>query len=379
MTGGPHTRALLKLVFAAAIGTGTTAAGQVFTIGEATATADIDTRFSATNVELPTTPMSERGRRELLRDLESEQGFAHRALPLSVVVLQANGNLTPGPVAYKKLIYDKGQAATVGDRVAVTALEFKKDRLIVDLNGGPYPPHRFLSHIQIGVGGAVSPDPLANAKPVTGCRITLVFEGGLPEVSAADVKALLYPLVDFGAKSSTQAYAETLPSPIRSAIASHELLVGMTRRMVLAAMGAPESKVRETDPGGERYEDWIYGHQPQTIRFVRFVGDRVSQIKVAELGKPMQVRNEDEMAGYRQPRPTSIVTVGDREDAGSGAKTGDRTSAPSLKKPGEVLTSVTDPNTDNGKVQYPVEKKPAAGGPITPPAAPGTASTGAPQ
>ena len=363
MNGAAHRRVFTLLILSVAIGLASPAPAQVFTVGEKSATADINTEFKATHVELPTDPMSERGRRELVRDLESEQGFAHRVLPLgAAVTLQANGNLTPGPEAYKKLLYEKGQSAGVGDRVAITALEFKRDRLIIDLNGGPYPPHRFLSHVQIGMGPAITPDPnVALSKPVSGCRITLVFEGVLPEVSAPEVKALLYPLVDFGVKSSTEAFADTLPASIRSAIASHEVLVGMSRRMVLASMGAPESKVRESDTSGQRYEEWIYGHQPQTVKFVRFVGDRVSLVKIAELGKPIEVRDQDEMAGYEKPKNVIVTTVGDRPDTSSSS------GVPTLKSPGEVLPDATQGAPDNGRVQYPVPKSPPAGSTSTPP------------
>ena len=55
---------------------------QVFVVGEKTATADIATDFHATRVELSSKPLNELGRRELIRDLEAEQGFAHRPLPL---------------------------------------------------------------------------------------------------------------------------------------------------------------------------------------------------------------------------------------------------------------------------------------------------------
>src|SRR5271163_4092688 len=103
----------LALSFAAA-------RAQVFTVGEKSATADIATDFTPTHVELPQEKLTERGRRELIRNLEAEQGFAHRALPISAgITLQANGQLTPGPDAYKKLIYQKGQAAAAGDRVII--------------------------------------------------------------------------------------------------------------------------------------------------------------------------------------------------------------------------------------------------------------------
>lgn len=331
---------LLALPFAAA-------QAQVFTVGEKSATADIATDFKPTHVELPTGKLTERGRRELIRNLEAEQGFAHRALPVSAgITLQANGQLTPGPAEYRRLIYQKGQSAAPGDRVVVTSMEIKGDRIVIDFNGGPYAKHRFLRHVQLND----SPVPVAGdaADVATGSRITLVFEGGVPEVSAPEVKALLEPLIDFGVKSSEQAYADTLPPMLKDAIAAHEVLVGMNRRMVLAALGAPENKMREqqsSDPGGGRYEEWIYGHVPQTIRFVRFVGDRVTVVEIAELGKPIVIHDKDEMGGFSPQAPTREVAMGDEEQGGEDKKPA---APPSLRLPGEAA-----PEGGPGKVQFP--------------------------
>ena len=343
------------------------ARAQVFTVGEKSATSDINTDFRPTHVELPDGRLSERGRRELVRDLEAELGFAHRVLPLgATVTLQANGNLTPGAEAYRKLVYEKGQSAAVGDRVIVSSLEFKPDRIIVDLNGGPYAKHRFMRHIQIGMGGTTTnPQGLNDGGGATGCRVTLVFEGGVPEISAPQVKSLLYPLVDFGVKTGEMAYAETLPEPVKQAIATHEVLVGMNRRMVLAALGAPESKVRETSENGEHYEEWIYGHQPQTVKFVRFVGDQVTLLKIAAIGKPMEIHDQDEMAAYH-PQTTKTVAQGDLSQGDAQARVG----TPTLKKSGEVLPEEVNQQVQNGRVQYPVEKKPDPAASTPPPATP---------
>jgi hypothetical protein len=334
-----------------------TAHAQVFTVGEKSATADIATDFTPTRVPLSDKKLTERGRRELIRNLEAEQGFAHRALPISAgLVLQANGKLTPGPAEYRKMVYEKGQSAAPGDRVVVTSMEIKGDRIILDFNGGPYAKHRFLRHIQFND----APVPVAGdpAEMATGSRITLVFEGGVPEVSGPEIKALLEPLIDFGVKSSEQAYADTLPSPLKDAIAAHEVLVGMNRRMVLAALGAPESKLRDqpsSDPSGGRYEEWIYGHVPQTIRFVRFVGDRVTLVEIAALGKPIEIHNTNEMGDF-DPTPTREVAMGDQNQRGAEDKPA---AAPSLRLPGEAA-----PPDGPGKVQFPTKSSAA---PIPPP------------
>lgn len=327
---------------------------QVFVVGEKTATSELKTDFTPTNVPLPSDPMTERGSRDLMRMLDAEQGFAHRALPMGPgLTLYANGNLNPGPEGYKKMIYEKGQAAAPGDRVMITKMTIKGDRIIFDLNGGPYGKHRFLSHVELNDTPVVqTPEQAA-----TGARIVLVFEGGLPEISAPEVKSLLEPLIDFGLKSSEEAYADTLPVPIKDAIASHDVLVGMNHRMVLAALGAPESKVREQpsgDANGARYEEWIYGHVPQTVRFVRFVGDRVTMVEIAELGKPMEIHDKDEMAGYAAPVPTREISLGDRKpDDGETAAA----PPPSLRKPGDP----NEPANSNHKVIFPSEDKQTSG------------------
>ena len=101
-----------------------TVRSQVFVVGEKTATDDISTHFTPTNLPLPTEKMTERGRRELVRNLEAEQGFAHRALPMGAgLTLHANGPLEPSAAEYRDMIYKKGQSAAPGDRVVVTALD----------------------------------------------------------------------------------------------------------------------------------------------------------------------------------------------------------------------------------------------------------------
>jgi len=328
---------------------------QVFVVGEHTATAGIATDFTPTNFPLPDGKLSERGRRELIRNLEAEQGFAHRVLPMGAgLVLDANGPLSPGPEQYKKMIYEKGQSSGVGDRVAVTGLTIKPDRIIIDLNGGPYAKHRFLSHVSLNDAPVTQPQQQA-----TGSRVTLVFKGGVPEISAPEVKALLTPVIDFGAKTSADAYADTLPGPVKESVLAHDVLVGMDRKMVLASVGAPESKVREHadgDPDGPRYEEWIYGHVPQTVKFVRFNGDRVVMVKICALGKPIEVHNQNEMGEYGPPPETREIAMGDKnpDDHEHPAP------PPTLRGPGEKVPANAN---QTGRVQYPPPPKPAAADP----------------
>ena len=318
--------------------------GQVFVVGEKSATAGVSTNFTPTNVQLPTQKMTERGRRELIRMLVDEQGFAHLTLPVSAgLKLRANGELTPGPEEYRRMIYEKGQAAAPGDRVVITSLEIKSDRLVMDLNGGPYIKHRFLSHVQLNDNPVVA----TTGATATGSRITLIFEGPVPEISAPEVKSLLAPVIDFGVHSSEEAYADTLPPVLKEAVKTHQVLVGMTRRMVMASMGSPENKIREHQGGNPNApidEEWIYGHVPQTIHFVHFVGDRVTEVEIAALGKPLEVHNQNELGDDDSSQPIREVAMGDPQ---SGSSQGTNP-PPTLRKPGEAA-----PAGGSGKVQFP--------------------------
>jgi hypothetical protein len=318
---------------------------QVFVVGEKTATDTLDTSITPTDVPLPNDGLDERGRRDLIRGLEAEQGFAHRALPLGgQLTLNANGRLVETPEQYRQLVYKKGEAVVPGDRILVTRIAFERDKLVVDLNGGPYLKHRILRHIEInGVALAPSYDDVP-----TGSRVNLLFEGGIPELSPPEVKALLAPLLDFGVKRSEEAYADTLPTPIRNAIAKHEILVGMNHKMVLAAAGQPESKLREragANEEGKAYEEWIYGHMPQTVRFVRFEGDHVTQVKIAALGKPIELHATNELGDNAPADPVHEVANGDVHDDLKKAP-------PTLRRAGEPI-----PQNGSGAVRMPPTPK----------------------
>ncbi len=321
------------------------APAQVLVVGEKSATANLKTDFHPTNIPLPQTKLTERGRRALIRAFEAEQGFAHRELPLgATLTLHANGDLTPGGDEYKSLIYKKGSTAGVGDRVAISKLDIKGDRIVFDLNGGPYLPHRFLRHIDLGD----TPLTRSTTDTASGSRLTLVFDKFVPEISADQVKALIDQVIDFNAKTGEKTYAETLPPKLHDAIVAHQVLVGMDQRMVAAALGQPENKVREsTGDSGAHYEEWIYGQPPQTVRFVRFIGDRVTMIKIAALGQPIEIRDKDETDGYLPAIPTRVIAMGDAP-----AGEGDHAAPPTLRMPGEA-----EPPGTLKKVEFPTDSQ----------------------
>ena len=117
----------------------------------------------------------------------------------------------------------------------------------------------------------------------------------------------------------------------------------MNHRMVLAALGAPERKVREQsgDASGATYEEWIYGHVPQTVKFVRFKGDHVAILEIAALGKPLEIHDKNEIDADEMPRNERQIAMGDRKPGVEGEDGAAPAAAPSLRLPGETTPRST--------------------------------------
>jgi hypothetical protein len=334
---------------------------QVFTV-EAEHVEKHYTEFAPTHVRYPEQPLNQLGRETLIRFMQSEQGFAMRPLPIANLTLHANGHMDPTGDKYVDLLHQKGTSVKPGDRVVVTDIKINEKSIELDLNGGYEHKHKFLRHVSIGMD-PVNTVPLAadNGQPMTGSRLTLVFEERVPDLNGEQLQALLKPMIDFGVKSPAEAFAETLPPFLRTAIEQHRVLVGMNRDMVVYAKGQPTRKVRETSEDGKLYEIWIYGETPQPVEFVRFDGSFVAEVKLASVGAPMVVRNQNEMGDYWGNQPVVAtnqrqVKLGDQTDADRSAENAPR-QAPTLRKPGEQLPEDSDKNNPAGSMQ-PVKMPP---------------------
>lgn len=271
-------------------------------------------QIEPTKVKLSQRPLDPKTRMLLIRALQSEQGFAMRPLPRGHkgITLQANGKLNPAGEAYLNMATQNGLSAKPGDRVVITNVRFDHNKIIFDLNGGPDAKHRFLSHIQIGMGDPSYGDPTQPIVPTgdtpTGARLTLDFHGSVPEMTGDDVMALLAPLISFKVQTPIEAYTATLPSPLKKAIMDHEVWVGMNDQMVLFAKGRPENKYRE-DEGTTPVTIWMYGKAPQTVEFVHFNGNRVIKVEIARTGQPMEVLTKDEVTPLLMASGTSLAAV----------------------------------------------------------------------
>lgn len=333
-------------------------AGQVFTVGApppGSAMGNLAT-VHPTSVQLQKSPMTTQTKEEMIRLFQSEQAFAVRPLPLGThgLGLHANGMLDPSGPAYAQELERDGISSKPGDRVMISKFEIKQDRIVFEFNGGPDKHHRILQHIEIGDSGMpLAPD---DGQLPVGSRFTLLFDKFVPEMDAAQLRNLISPILDFSLKTPDQAFADTLPPKLKAAILDHQILVGMNRDMVIHAVGRPDRKVREME-GDTPIEIWIYGQPPHEVQFVRFHGNRVVRLEIADIGQPLVVRDQDETGGYDSGQFVHEVRLGDAPSVDSNQEQAPA-AAPTLRKPGEALPDATDQQQQLKKVQFPKDSEP---------------------
>jgi hypothetical protein len=385
-------RPAVYCAFAAAL-LGLAAQAQVVTIdshtgrvtnGTASPNASVDRRYqqiTPTSVSLTKSELDAKTRLELIRVMQSEQGFAMRPFPRGHkgLTLQANGKLEPAGESYLNMVTSEGMSAKPGDRVVLTDVKIDHSKIIFELNGGPDPKHRFLRHVEIGTGPTMNPVVQGDSQEPTGARLSLTFEGHIPELTGAEVKALLAPLISFDVKTPIQAFTDTLPTKLKDAILSHHVLVGMSTEMLLFAKGPPDGKSREMD-GQMPFEEWIYGKPPKEVDFVRINGNRVIRVEVAKMGETPVVFTKDEVEGLMRTDGTPLeasvpntrtVQLGDVE---RDPNTQSPTAPPSIRNPGETLPDNSKNDGVMKPVQFPKPKPadPPQAQPDTPSAAPAT-------
>jgi hypothetical protein len=176
----------------------------------------------------------------------------------------------------------EGAAASKGDTVQITNIEFRSKEIVFEINGGGKKHFHLREHLQVGMGGSTSPISRPDAHPHDGQGATLILDYGvpLPNMSPDDLKQELSVFLDFSQQhSATVNWVETLPPEFQEGIKDHKAVEGMDQDMVIAAMGRPDRKVRERDPDGNETEDWIFGNPPAKTTFVTFSGGKVIRVR----------------------------------------------------------------------------------------------------
>jgi hypothetical protein len=228
-----------------------------------------------------------------VRDLTAEYAKAKDYIPRSKTPLAVDADGTWDKKKWQMEAQKMGgPAARVGDQVQITKITLDGDKIVFEINGGIKDGRSFRDHIQLGVG---MPTPISSGQSGQirmGTYLELNFHKPMENLTSADVKRILAPLLEFDKRSVTQIYTETLPPETQKAIAEKRAREGMDREQVLLALGHPDRKYRETGKDGVDTEDWIYGAPPGKITFVTFAGAKVIKVKEEYAGLGIQVADQ---------------------------------------------------------------------------------------
>jgi hypothetical protein len=245
-----------------------------------------------------------------------------------------DGVITPNGPALQQALALWGPAVKPGDPAHISYVQIKDNHIHFDINGGPVHRKKWYQHVEIsgGSGASVPLSPTQSQPNPHGTYLDIYFDKYVPEMTAQQLRDLLFPVLDFTARNKEEAYLDTVPPKVKQAIQAHYVLVGMNSEMVLHAKGKPPKKVREKD-GDTNYEEWIYGEPPQDVDFVRIVGDEVVRVETMKVGGQKIVRVDKE------------VTL-DHSEKEAEAKKEEEVrppNAPSLRRPGEDQENVPKP------------------------------------
>jgi hypothetical protein len=349
----------------------------------------LDAKYNvvAPHVALSSQHLTMQTRMLLLRGLQAEFVFLRRTFPFSEVglSLKANtNNILPEGVDLQREIATRGAAARPGDRGQITDVIVKDHTIVFELNGGPKKKTKWYQRIQVGGAGGMAPVAPQNDNSMAhGSLLTLDFDKFVPEMTVAQVKQLLSPVFDFSSVSATQAYADIMPPKVKAALNDHRALVGMTKDMVINAKGRPDQKIRESEAGSE-FEEWVYGKPPQTVEFVRFVGDEVTQIKDMPMGGTKVVRTEREVdfpPGQVPGTPAAVIAQSGEAEGqapGQAQKSGDQADSGGGPAPKPTLRRAGEPEIEKGQAPLPGEIKRPPGPNRTPSSDPGSDTPGTP-
>jgi hypothetical protein len=301
--------------------------------------------------------LTDDGRKELIRGLQAEQVFVRKYFPMGRDGLRIeNGKVTPSDAEIRQITADNGPAAKPGDRVKISNLIFKKDAIVLELNGGPVKKKKWYDRIQVSSsGGGTTPTNPTDKDPdnlyinARGSYVVLAFKDYIPDLTTQQVKDLLTPVFDWKANSVAEAYSRALSPQLQAALKDHKVLVGMDRELVTYSKGRPPRRHREKDAAsGSEYEEWIYGEPPSEVEFVRFNGDRVVRIETMKVDGEKVVRTAKEV-----DLDSEISTMAKKEEE----KPAPNKNAPTLMRDGETPPTVRQSAPAQDKTSRPADSK----------------------
>jgi hypothetical protein len=216
----------------------------------------------------------------ILRGLTAEYAVARKTVPRGTYGLHVRDDGSVDERSLQIALSSLGPAVHSGEKAQITKVEFKKDSIVLDLNGGNKKAH----HLQIETAGPISGGVVQQQQQgepeeqKMGCVISLDFGRPIPDLTVEDVKQMLAPVLDFNQRSASVVATDTWPTDVQEAVKKRTIIAGMTKDQVLASKGRPDNKTREKK-GKVEQETWIYGTVPAKVLLVVFEEDVVVEAR----------------------------------------------------------------------------------------------------
>ena len=184
----------------------------------------------------------------------------------------------------QKEITREGTAVPLNILIQITDITIRDKEIAFEINGGGRRKTKWYEHVEVGMGSGTMPISRGdNRGTPTGSTVTLIFPKKLQDMTVEEIKEYLLPVLDFTPVTPIQALSKPIPKEFQEAVEAKRAEEGMDRDTVIAALGQPDRKVRETKDGVEQ-EDWIYCTPPLRTIFVTFEGEEVVRVEELEGG-----------------------------------------------------------------------------------------------
>src|SRR5579863_2570805 len=236
--------------------------------------------FLAVTLHGDTKKLSQDQRLELVRGLAAEYATAKIILPNSRKALPFEENGTWDKKIWEDAVRKDGPAARAGDIIQITKVEVDDDAITLQVNNGLKKQGSWKDRVQVSVGGMTPAqrEPQASNLPHSGTAIVIKFKDSIGDITSAQLKKMLAPVLDFEKHSVSENYIDTLPPETKQAIKEKKAIEGMDQDAVILALGRPLRKTRETKDDVEQ-ETWQFGEPPGRVTFVTFAGAKVIRVR----------------------------------------------------------------------------------------------------
>jgi hypothetical protein len=254
--------------------------------------------------------LSPQSRAWILRGLTAEYAVARQTVPQGKEGLHLHDDGSIDERLQKIMLANGAPAVRTGQRTQITRVEFQKNSIVFEMNGGI----RRQRHISVETAGPISGgvtqqqetvDPEEAQAARIGCYIFLDFGRPIPDLTVEDVKQMLGPVLDFDQRSAVVLASDAWAPEILEAVKKRTIIAGMSKDQVLASKGRPDNKIREKK-GRVDQETWVYGSAPQKVLLVVFEQDEVVEAREYIPGIPAtKVPRPGDPAEPDAPQPVS--------------------------------------------------------------------------